>query len=921
MAKKTNAIRLVETSGTAFEVRSYDLGDAAFSAGAVADALDLSPRRVFKTLLARGERTGPCFAVVPADVDLDLKALARAAGDRRAGPRATAGGRTAHRLPTRRRDGARREEGVSGLGGSVRGGARDDGRVRGREGPPDPPRSGRLPVAHPRRPGPARASSVRVRGGRRRSLQCPESGERVRSRGGRACVGAEVSSPCWRERCSCCPAFELSADEAKGDAEAFAIAIDRIYESCRKESFASAERSLESLLKKHARGPYALARRLELEDLAERIAYGASCQAPEIDDVLSGKVEKWDPVSGDLKVRYTTATDGDLASEQGGWRRLPAAVAGSFWLEVEGRDYPSRSGVVPRMMFGGGACPRSKRPQSWLVVFGTPQEDLGSRTGWVPARVVHFDGDREKVLDEEDKIPISAGKPFTLQLKVTKNRITAGINGKTVLKARRSPGTWGLAGFDVKNWEKVTFSGTVEPAWIQDRLDAVAQAQLKAFRKTYERTRFLPKWLFDGIQAAPATRGKRPTLPVELDRRLRSPLSRLEARMKRRDLPGALEALEQLEKGGAPASVLAYFRARLNAGVGLLPESLAQIDACLEDAPAFLEGQLLKAAVLRQLGQDEAAYRTLQDAIEGHPKVPDAYEAAAIAMLYAARPEVAQAVADRAVASGVSSPTLDLVGRMIVKSRRGPMWNKTFEYKSRNYHVLSDISKQTCVEAASLLEEALVSYRVNLEWVSHEKDRLYPVYLFRGREGFGEYMQEFSALVGKVPDQVAGLYNPLLKQLCIWHLPKRDVMLEVIRHEGFHQYLDRLMPSPPIWFNEGLAVYHEKVEKKRGKLHFGGPHPTYLTFLSKRELVPLKEFLHWSREEFYGAAPYSYAQAWALMHLLKEGTSEQRALFQALLDEFQAQAAVEVIRAHFPEASLPALETELQAHIRGLGKR
>lgn len=83
MAKKTNAIRLVETSGTAFEVRSYDLGDAAFSAGAVADALDLSPRRVFKTLLARGERTGPCFAVVPADVDLDLKALARAAGDRR----------------------------------------------------------------------------------------------------------------------------------------------------------------------------------------------------------------------------------------------------------------------------------------------------------------------------------------------------------------------------------------------------------------------------------------------------------------------------------------------------------------------------------------------------------------------------------------------------------------------------------------------------------------------------------------------------------------------------------------------------------------------------------------------------------------------------------------------------------------------
>jgi Cys-tRNA(Pro)/Cys-tRNA(Cys) deacylase len=38
---------------------------------------------VFKTLLARGDRHGLCFTVIPANTELDLKALATATGDRK----------------------------------------------------------------------------------------------------------------------------------------------------------------------------------------------------------------------------------------------------------------------------------------------------------------------------------------------------------------------------------------------------------------------------------------------------------------------------------------------------------------------------------------------------------------------------------------------------------------------------------------------------------------------------------------------------------------------------------------------------------------------------------------------------------------------------------------------------------------------
>ena len=79
---KTNAVRLLESMGVAFELRSYELEGKHFDAETVARIVRLPPEQVYKTLVARGDRTGPLFAVISADSELDLKALARASGDR-----------------------------------------------------------------------------------------------------------------------------------------------------------------------------------------------------------------------------------------------------------------------------------------------------------------------------------------------------------------------------------------------------------------------------------------------------------------------------------------------------------------------------------------------------------------------------------------------------------------------------------------------------------------------------------------------------------------------------------------------------------------------------------------------------------------------------------------------------------------------
>ena len=80
---KTNAARLLDRLGIRYELRDYDVDPEDLSAESVAAKVGMPPEQVFKTLVARGDRNGVCFAVVPGDAQLDLKALARLSGDRK----------------------------------------------------------------------------------------------------------------------------------------------------------------------------------------------------------------------------------------------------------------------------------------------------------------------------------------------------------------------------------------------------------------------------------------------------------------------------------------------------------------------------------------------------------------------------------------------------------------------------------------------------------------------------------------------------------------------------------------------------------------------------------------------------------------------------------------------------------------------
>ena len=76
---KTNAARLLDSLGIAYEARAYEVDPEDLSAIAVARKIGLPAEQVFKTLLTRASSGDYFFAVVPGNCELDLKKLAAAA--------------------------------------------------------------------------------------------------------------------------------------------------------------------------------------------------------------------------------------------------------------------------------------------------------------------------------------------------------------------------------------------------------------------------------------------------------------------------------------------------------------------------------------------------------------------------------------------------------------------------------------------------------------------------------------------------------------------------------------------------------------------------------------------------------------------------------------------------------------------------
>ena len=81
--EKTNAARLLDKAGVKYNLIPYEYDENDLAAQHVADSLGQDIARVFKTLVLHGDKTGHIVCVVPGDMEVNLKALAKVSGNKK----------------------------------------------------------------------------------------------------------------------------------------------------------------------------------------------------------------------------------------------------------------------------------------------------------------------------------------------------------------------------------------------------------------------------------------------------------------------------------------------------------------------------------------------------------------------------------------------------------------------------------------------------------------------------------------------------------------------------------------------------------------------------------------------------------------------------------------------------------------------
>jgi tetratricopeptide (TPR) repeat protein len=180
-------------------------------------------------------------------------------------------------------------------------------------------------------------------------------------------------------------------------------------------------------------------------------------------------------------------------------------------------------------------------------------------------------------------------------------------------------------------------------------------------------------------------------------------------------------------------------------------------------------------------------------------------------------------------------------------------------------------------------------------------------------------------LFGGKPVPVGGLFlrSPDANYITL-NAQSGEQVYRIVFHEYAHAMVANVLPSIPVWLNEGLAEYYSTFEATLSgdSAKVGRPIPEHVNLLRSRSPLPIEALLGVEHDSpLYNEADRRgafYAQAWALVHYLAVG-SEARA---GQLSRFVGLLAAGVAR---PEAfrdafgaDATALEKELSAYIRQL---
>lgn len=701
---------------------------------------------------------------------------------------------------------------------------------------------------------------------------------------------------------------------ANEDPEAFERGLERIRGYVRSGRAGNAKRSMKTLLEEHEGADYARVRRAELIDLAKRIGFAIEHPTPKASEFVSGELLEWNPNTGAIRIKYTPKTAQDLVRRDRDLLMFPAEFTGPFEIRIRGPRYV-RQGDRGPVAYIGPAEDEDGVEHSTRIVFGLQSWTAYGNEYSLPSSLTQFEGDEEVAEDGRKIAPCKTNARFKLEVRVRQSRVEAKACGKALGKVRKPKDVFGLFLFRAAQWSDLEIEGTIEPSWIQGRIDEAQEDERDIFASTFDPEEHLPAWLFE---ASTRTLGTESMAEVATGTSLahRTQYLIASAALMSRRFRKVEEIVETLESEDATA-LAKLLRGMLALGRYDLDEASKLFEASIEIETTYPHAELL-LGIIETLRKDKNGAKRLGAVRAKYAAIGRTYYVPTWLLMFDGRVGEARTVSRLAAQHGLEGEAKQTMDRALLMAENGPAWDKTYKYESKNYAVYSDMGEKACKDTARELERMFSLYQSTVANVRSDRTRKFKVYLFSGEAGFRGYMGRLRYFWGPSSGGAAGVYSPVLKQLLIWNLPRREFMMETVRHEGFHQFLDRFIPDAPTWFNEGMAVYYEATRNEDGRLQVGEPSRDSLRTLEETETLELDAFFAMEPREFYKRGHAAYAQAWSIVHFLRHSNSMWRGRYNAFIKRLGEVSGERAMKEIFPKKIWLKLEMAVDRHIREL---
>jgi len=485
----------------------------------------------------------------------------------------------------------------------------------------------------------------------------------------------------------------------------------------------------------------------------------------------------------------------------------------------------------------------------------------------------------------QEKATLAAGKKDELSFQLRQGTQIALLKDKTVLWSdtvapvtscgivligyRKQPG-------EVRaSFERIVMDGKIRKEWMRK---ARAGSEVRALR-TLEEDLNLPDDDTD-----------RPLEPLSIEANARISSSQMEVyRDARRTLEkrevtyreifevmAKLVDLAEQEPGFAGTY---YVLARLCSRIGIDDRAAEALSKAIEVEPRFYEALVERARLSIERREIAAARKDIEAALALKADFEPAISARGYVQI--AERKFVEAQDDLEVALALDPA--DRTALHLLKDARhlvaGP-WPKGCGKteavgETEHYRVRTDMGAKKAKEFAARLEKARLVYEEAIPPPAGAPAHA-EVVVFDTEEAYHTYAE----LTGDdAVESTLGYYHPLYDQLFLFEGATDVTGLEtahVLFHEGFHQYLDPIVPFAPTWMNEGLAEYYagKAFVKDTGQKK----DPFLMARLQNLQSALGQGFkcdfvtiMDMSQAEFYSdLAPVLYAQGWAMCHWLLE---------------------------------------------------